>query len=360
MLGVVVCEAAPKRTQTASLLSWTHLPDLPDQLGFAGALSGECGDNLVFAGGSNFPAPTWMSTKHFDDGVWTLAETVEGLKWTKHQLPLPRPMAYAACGTLGGELVCAGGQNADGILQDTFAISCSASQLRLFKLPQLPVATSFASAAITGNQLWVIGGQTGPNLTSATRDVWVFDMEAQQWHKGPLLPSSRILSLTIIHDQHLYVMSGRRQEEGGDPEFLKDCWKLKISQVDSGSSWDPCANLPTCAMAGTIAHTHDDIFVLGGDDGSHFGQDTPSNPGYPKKAYVYDIVNDAWASAGSTTEGEVTTRAIPWKNGLVINGGEVKPRVRTNHTWLVSTADSVKRPKRKRKEKKERQLPTLP
>ena len=347
----------------SSPLNWTQLPDLPEPLGFAGALSGGCDDKLVFAGGSNFPFPTWTSTKHFDDRVWTLGGDISWT-WELSSVVLPAPTAYAACGSISGQVVCAGGQTPDGIINNTFAIPCDLTALR--PLPSMPVPTAFASSAVLGGELWVLGGDTGTG-PNATTNVWVLDAQLSQWRAGPPLPTARKLSLAVVHANSLYMMSGRRQDEGRKPEFLKDCWQLNDSaHVESASlrtprhslqmwpsrseaAWERCASLPAVVMAGTVGVLNNRIFTMGGDDGAHFGMVSPDNPGYPKMAYVYDSYEDAWSSAGSTPEGFVTTTAIPWQDGLVLNGGEVKPRVRTNHTWLVRSIEVPTRRRRRQR-----------
>eukprot|EP00928_Gymnodinium_smaydae_P072744 TRINITY_DN56044_c0_g1_i1.p1 TRINITY_DN56044_c0_g1~~TRINITY_DN56044_c0_g1_i1.p1 ORF type:complete len:303 (-),score=15.45 TRINITY_DN56044_c0_g1_i1:112-1020(-) len=254
LIGASVSPAAPSQQYLASILPpnvllWTRMPDIPNQLGFAGALSGTCGDRLLFAGGSNFPAPIWTSAKHYDDGIWSLAESSDSSwAWTKHQLVVPHPVAYAACGTFDRTLICAGGQSSEAVVADTLSIKCTSSHVEIGQYPELPIATAFASSAIVGSELWVIGGQTGVDLTSATRDVWILDTYARQWRKGPHLPSSRILSVSIFHNGHVYVMSGRRQEEKRQPEFLSDCWKLNVSHASSLNAWTRCADVPACVM----------------------------------------------------------------------------------------------------------------
>ena len=66
IFGLIVCLAVSGYGQTKesdALLNWSQLPDLPDPLGRAGMFVGVHQDMLIVAGGANFPAPVWETSK---------------------------------------------------------------------------------------------------------------------------------------------------------------------------------------------------------------------------------------------------------------------------------------------------------
>jgi SSS family transporter len=92
-------------------------------------------------------------------------------------------------------------------------------------------------------------------------------------------------------------------------------------------------------MAGTggpLGQSH--LVVFGGDDGSLLNQNDAlkgDHPGFPKVSWIYHTITDTWIEGDAIPQNQVTTLAIPYKNGFVIPSGEIKPRVRTDKIWLV-------------------------
>jgi SSS family transporter len=93
-------------------------------------------------------------------------------------------------------------------------------------------------------------------------------------------------------------------------------------------------------MAGTaMSYRQSHIFVLGGADGSLWGQANTlkdDHPGFPKEALVYHTITDAWTSAGEIPRNHVTTVPVMWDDAIIIASGEVRPRVRSPKVWKVT------------------------
>ena len=59
-------------------LSWSELPPVPDELGYAGPFAGVHNDTLIMARGANFAKPVWESEKQWhDNGNQRVSGTLE-------------------------------------------------------------------------------------------------------------------------------------------------------------------------------------------------------------------------------------------------------------------------------------------
>jgi len=343
----------------SGFLRWQRGTPVPDAIGLAGPFAGTHRGALLVAGGANFPAPTWESSKQWHDAVYVMERKDGRWEWRRELKMLPRPIAYGACVSSPGGVVCVGGNDGSRVYADAFLMALEAPGLgvTMSPLPQLPVGVVHGAAALTDSRVWLIGGMTNASLDSATADLWVLDLEDLDngWRRGPSLPGpTRALAVAAVqHDgvgEKLYVMSGRRQGDEG-VELLRDCWRLDVAAVDldqvrpdtgdhdGAPVWSRVADVPRCVMAGTAAALGDNhLAVFGGDGGEHFGRADElrdRHPGFTRRALVYHTITDTWVDGGETPSNQVTTWAVPMDGGVVIPSGEVRPRVRTREVWWV-------------------------
>lgn len=351
-------------------LDWTSLPNLPDKLGVAGPLVGVHNGALIVSGGANFPKPVWENNKVWHDQIYVLTrgpsgETYQGVPWQVAG-KLSRPLAYAATVSTPQGVVCMGGNDAKQTYADVFLLQWDAKQKKVTQsvYPSLPRPCVYGQATLIGDVIYLAGGQSTSDPTSAMTNFWSLDLSkrndpaAFQWQElDPWPGKSRAFNLTVhqhngYHDC-VYVISGRRTsatsdqsdatEEDNAPsptnqavEFLRDVWEF----TPKTGVWRRRSDAPRCVMAGTaIDFGQSHIFVLGGADGSLFARTDElkdDHPGFPKQALAYHTITDTWASAGETPQNQVTTAAVNWNGQIVIPSGEVRPRVRTPAVWSVS------------------------
>ena len=135
----------------------------------------------------------------------------------------------------------------------------------------------------------------------------------------------------------VYVLGGRFQS-GTETRFLKDAWEFNPEK----NAWRQLSNMPYNVTAGTgIGFGKNELFVLGGDDGSLFTRTDElkdRHPGFRKESLCYDTVTDHWTIAGATPINQVTTVPVKWNEQVIVATGEVRPRVRTPAVWLVEQA----------------------
>ncbi len=333
-------------------LSWSDLPPVPDELGFAGPFVGVHNDALIVAGGANFPKPVWENEKVWHDRVFVLTKNGGTHTWIDGGT-LDRPIAYGASVTTDDGVVCIGGNDAAENFDDVFLLSWDpkSEQTTTTVYPSLPQPCAFSAATLIGNVIYVAGGQSGQSLETAMNNFWALDLSQKSsetefvWKELASWPGpSRALNLTVSqhngYNDCVYVISGRRQvgpsERPDSFEFLRDVWEYNPNR----GTWRQRADAPRCVMAGTaigLGQSH--IFVLGGaTEELYFTSDElrDDHPGFVKEALAYHTITDTWVAAGPTPANHVTTTAVQWGNDIIVPTGEVRPRVRSPKVFRVS------------------------
>jgi len=349
-------------------LTWSQLAPLPDPIGVAGPFAGLSGGSLLVAGGANFPeGPPWEGfPKRWQAQVHVLPNPRAA--WVTAAAQLPRPLAYGVAVPLDDSLVCVGGCDADRCYADLFALRWDAANGRLtcatevrlagpasrsVRLPELPVPLAFLCGAVAGHTVYVAGGQESMAAdAAATRhflrlrlDPPASDM-TPRWESLPWPAEAppRILAVTIAEraagEDHVYLISGRETAAGRPAKLLRDAWRFR----SRASAWQRLADPPRCVMAGCgLAWDDDQLLLLGGDDGRHWGADLAArHPGFPRDMLLaYSPTRDAWSSPGTLPVNQVTTAAVRWGEGLVIPSGEVRPGVRSSRVWWAVSAERL-------------------
>ncbi|MEP3831711.1 sodium:solute symporter family transporter [Rhodopirellula bahusiensis] len=365
VLAALASKTAEAQTNANQWFKWNDLPSIPDSLGVAGPFVGVDNDALIVAGGANFPKPVWESEKAWHDSIYVLTRTGEptegdsdedSFQWINAG-KLPRPVAYGASVSISPTqsghhgLLCLGGNDSDETFRDVYLLQWDASTQKIGRVsfPPLPESCAHASAQIIGNVVYIIGGQSATELSTATSKLWALNLDQSddptqlKWTALADCPGPpRALHVTAAqHDGYetcLYVISGRRQTDE-EVEFLTDNWAYRPST----NTWQQNADGPQSVMAGTATHIgQSHIVVLGGDDGSLFGQADElkdDHPGFPKKTFAYHTITDTWTETGTSPANQVTTTAVHWNDSIVVASGEIRPRVRTPSVYQITLAE---------------------
>ena len=353
VLLLFACRDAAARDNTAPTspaipLDWQELAPLPNELGVAGPFVGVSNDALIVAGGANFPRPVWENDKVWHDEIHVLIRDGESYRWQDGG-KLQRPIAYGASVTTKAGVLCIGGNNASETFADVFLLTWNpeTQQVETRDFPPLPQPCAYGQAAVVGDVVYVAGGQSDAGLDSALAKFWSLDLsqpandDELRWRELPAWPGPA-RAFNLIVSQHngyetcVYVISGRRENAEGEPEFLRDVWEF----TPSTGNWRRRADAPQSMMAGTalgLGQGH--ILVLGGADGSLFHRADElrdDHPGFPKQAFAFHTVTNTWVSAGETPANHVTTAAVEWDGRIIIASGEVRPRVRSPRVWSVA------------------------
>ena len=361
------------------VLKWDSLPELPaleegvENPGVAGPFVGVHNDALIVAGGANFPGkPLWETGKVWHDKIYVLVRDVpEGIilpssppaspyRWIDGG-KLSRPLAYGASVSTSEGVLCMGGDDAEKVYRDVFLLSWNKETEKIERrdFPPLPVPVAYGAAALVKDVVYLVGGQQGQKLASATNSVWSLDLKrhaelqeggkSAQWQAVADVPWSprAFVQVAAQHngfDDCIYVIGGRR-ERGGAVELLSDVWEYNTRS----KSWRARAATDKPLMAGTaIGYGQSHIVVLGGSDGALWGKADElkdDHPGFPRKTYLYHTITDTWVEAfndhkdddaGSSPANHVTTVPVRWGDSIIIASGEVRPRVRSPKIWKVT------------------------
>ncbi len=340
-------------SQAVQPLDWAVIATLPAEPGqaahpgVAGPFAGADGDALIIAGGANFPnAPLWETDKVWHETVHVLEKRGDVYEWRSGG-DLAVPLAYGASVSTDSGVVCMGGDDSARIRDEVFRLTWDGVSGRLARkdLPSLPEPCAYGQATLIGDTIYLAGGQRERGLDSAMKNLWSLDLalegkEGFAWTVLPPWPGeARAFNLTANqhngYDQCVYVMSGRR-EVGEGIAFLKDVWEFNPSK----QTWRARAEAPRCVMAGgALGFGQSHLYVLGGADGSLWGQVETlkdNHPGFPKEALLYHTITDTWTSGGPMPANHVTTVPVNWNGAMVIPSGEVRPRVRSPKIWAAT------------------------
>lgn len=370
LLSILFCLKATLITaQPIPTLHWklyTQLPNQPTlghQPGVAGAFTGIIGDNLIVAGGANFPfGMSWAGGKKiFWKDIYVLSLTDQNNpRWiTTVVNNLSEPLAYGVSVSIPNGIVCLGGENENGISDQAFIIKSNSAidhALIIQSLPALPLPLRNHSAGLIGNTVFVIGGET---TTGVSNRVYKLNLAAQHPTWEPCAPLPMALShhvcVPVINagEQKLFLVGGRKKNDHALTTFYNSLLSYDVEK----NVWNTKHSLPfelSAAVGGLWKEKY--LVIVGGDRGQHFAkvetillaieQSKDKNqieklraqlatlqsnhPGFSKSVLLYDLVKDQWiAAADLSFPPPVTTTAVSWKNNLLVPSGEIRAGVRT-------------------------------
>lgn len=391
---------------TESRLEFHSIPDLPDPVGVAGPIVGIHNGAMIVAGGANFRAPDdpklWEVPKAYHDRASVLERNgktaSESFSWRNDTagFRLSQKIAYPAVVNTEHGVLCMGGENSDGPLNRAFLLAWNEGGNNLLVendlgVPDLPLACTACGAAVIGDYVYLVAGQTvdAEGNKAASRTVWRLKLdvinpdkkqginlndETRAWEEIVSWPDEgprRMFPLvTAQHDgfkNRLYVIGGRRFLEDKDPtdlynlKFSADSWSFDPTaydpnkfDADSGkydgpNPWKRIADAPVPMTAGTAvpfgpAHIIIPAYATGSvlraslDSGKEMKDFV--HPGFPKEAFAYHTITDTWTSMGDIPAAQVTTPAVRWNDDIILISGEVRPRVRSPKCWRIQVKES--------------------
>lgn len=323
--------------------SWTPLSPLPDPIGVAAPFAGVSDGVLLVAGGANFPGrPPWEGGKKvWHDTVWAL----RSMTGTWQEVgTLTRPRAYGVSLTHRNRLLCVGGSDATGHTSDVTGIRWRRGRIESVPLadlpPPLPMPMANGAGVVDGGgTAYIACGNSEPGELVASGRVFSIRLGSREvaWTELPPIPAEpRILPVAAGLTKGFCLMGGAALEiKGGRPvrRYLRDVWRYRPSR-----GWDRLPDLPEpCVAAASPAPVHRDaLYVVGGDDGSRFGQPADrGHPGFSNTLHRLDLRTLQWTDIGRLPAPRVTLPCVPWKGGWILPSGEVRPGVRSPEVWRL-------------------------
>jgi N-acetylneuraminate epimerase len=312
--------------------AWRQLPDFPLSPGVAAVIAGIHDRVLIAAGGANFPdRPPWEGgIKRTYDEIHAL---VPGERLWRTVGRLPEPRAYAAVVSLPNGVLAIGGENAGGVLQDSFLLSWSGSGVFVNLAPALPVALASPVAVVLGNKVYLAGGYAAGSPRVSTHSFYCFDLEnpVAGWEKLPAWPGpSRALAVIAALNGAVYLASGLEMSAAADGQsqisYLTDAYRYR-----PGQGWEKLPDLPWSVIAAPSPApvSSGRIFIFGGVDGRQVGK-VPRDRRVPEDIIYFDVARHEWLLWQETwPEPVVSAPSVRMGNEWVFVSGEIKAGHRT-------------------------------
>jgi solute:Na+ symporter, SSS family len=339
--------------------------------GLAGAFIGVVGDNLIVAGGSDFPAgkPWEGGRKVFYDDILEIVKNGDSYIGRPTGFKLPVPLASGVAVSDGKALYCFGGFNEHGQSGAVYAIKKTATGYSADSVAALPQSFKPAAALLYSGKIYVHGTGSGANR------MFVFSPDRHSWKEISGCPDRMIEEGASFVAQHngredaLYLIGGRGTDSDGLYisstiwEYLPthNQWVRKNDMAEDGKE---ISLMYSSAIPYGSAH----ILLIGGDDGIGFRRRTElgkeidgaanetardslktllensylNHTGFNTKVYAYHtITNTLIPIAESDIALPVCTSAVPMNGEILLPSGEVRPGVRTDEIIGVSVSDPV-------------------
>lgn len=355
------------QAQTFAMPEWERNIALPDwegreHPGLAGPLTGFHAGVLVVAGGANFPEgyPWQGGAKRYHQSIYTW-EPGNGKGndcFTRQQLQLPEPLAYAACVSTSQGVVCAGGENGKGLSDRVYLLRWQqkARKLQISMLPSLPEPMSNAMLTELDGQLYLAGGESA---TGTLQNLYTLSWQdtARGWQRKGLLPSPVSNGIWLAEKsadaRHIWLIGGRARQSDGITAFSNQVYSCDVM----AGKWERRASLPYPLAAGTgVVYDNNRILVFGGDKGFIYNETEElirkeknaaspeeklrikqvkdklqeAHPGFSREALGYDMATNQWRKLGELPFATpVTTTALTHQNRIYLPSGEIRAGVRS-------------------------------
>lgn len=362
LMSAASCSLTPK----TGVANWHMAGELPpaagqhQALGLAGPLTGIVHNLLIVGGGANFPdSMPWLGgKKKYYDEVYIFRKDGNGGFLLRKKARLPRPLAYTANVTTSDGLICAGGENDNGLSRKVLRLRwhTGGDSLAVSYLPDLPLALTNAALVAVGRVLYLAGGETENGVSKEFFSLNL-DRPSEGWVPLPDVPhpvSHAVMVVQSNGDQPcIYLIGGRKRNPGSISDVYTSVYEFNPKK----RQWRDRHPLPYALSAGTgLAVGTTEILLFGGDRGVTFHKTEQliaaiasekdehrkaelneakkalqsSHPGFSPEVLRYHTAEDAWSVVDSIPfEAPVTTTAIRWGNEVILPSGEIRAGVRS-------------------------------
>lgn len=329
---------------------WGQLTPLPDPQGFGGMYAGQSGDSLIVAGGTNFPNGfPWEGGKKFwSDQIFVLDQPNGA--WKLASAKLPRTLGYGVSVSWNNALICVGGSDDKQHYADVFAIRLVNGNVEFQNLPLLPEPCANMCGCLVGSRIFIAGGTSKPDATTAMKSFWSLDLAAtsdkQRWQVLEAWPGpDRSHAVAAALNGDFYLFSGFRwtADASGKPSrlspFQTDAYRYTPKSETEGT-WKRLADLPRAlgaAPSPALSVEPAEFYVIGGIDHSVDLPDRATHPGFSRDIHRYDAPTDTWQLVSQMPAGasRVTAPTAVWQNRYLIVSGERAPGRRSPDIFSI-------------------------
>jgi N-acetylneuraminic acid mutarotase len=171
------------------------------------------------------------------------------------------------------------------------------------RLPNIPEGIHHPGFAAIGDKLYSVGGftiarpATGLPAWVPSKSVWIYDINAKSWSKGPDLPTARGALTATAHENKIYAIGGAKNPTYSTPELrptvpVENLATNEVFDIATGT-WSPAASMLTARNHHGASLIDGKIYVVGGRIGSTFIIGLSNNVSTNE---VYDIGKNTWAA----------------------------------------------------------------
>ena len=330
--------------------------------GVSAPFAGCIGEDLVIAGGCNFPdvpAEKGGTKVYYKDVYAARIEKDTLLSWRKVG-ELPQPMAYGFSVSTSDGIVCVGGMNENGAMKMVFHLSIVNGRLKMKDLPSLPFTLDNMSGCLADNSLFVMGGNRDGKASNTFLRLDL-DNLSEGWIELPSFPGKpRIQPVCAAQkdetgEMAIYMWGGFSVPAFGvEASLSTDGYKYQLEKKSWISLPSPAdSHNETVSLGGGAAVSIGDSLILcmGGVNKDVFlqalRQPEPDYLSHPAEWYkfnrellAYHVFNHEWQTICVTSMlARAGAVAVPYKNAIFYINGEVKPGVRTPTIVRISLSD---------------------
>ena len=314
------------------------------ELGVSACYAGRIGDELIIAGGCNFPEQG--APKKYYQGIYAAKADTAALTWRLIGY-LPEPAAYGGVVESGDSLVFVGGNNSEHSLRSVFSLHVVDGKAVIHQMPSLPVTADNMAVAGDGKNIYVFGGnQNG----KASGNLLKYNLKNKSgWQTLAVAPDKpRVQPVAVAVKNKVYVLGGFYADgdnsithtDGYCYNAKKQTWQHIDSPVDAdGNAITYSGGIATLSNGNGIiclGGVNKDIFTdaISGRHSLVSEKDYLSKPvawyRFNPHAMFYAIARGKWFPL-------ITDKSLARAGAQIVNlgniiyyiGGELKPGART-------------------------------
>lgn len=297
---------------------------------------------FLLAGGANFPhvPASEGGRKVFYSDIFLLG--TDG--WT-FVGELPSPMAYGGCLKVEDRLICVGGSNGIAPVADVFSFRTDCGKVLTEALTPLPTGIEQAGYSVSGPAVFVAGGISADGMNMNVYKGVISGSEVK-WTVVATLPEPLVQPILFCSGEELYVWGGF------DPVskiVSSNGWRLH----ENRESWIPVpgpSDYETLTGASATVLPDGRLAVIGGVDNKVFsrglsaeGADkyeymtmSPADYKFSRRLRIFDPQSESWTLADEVECLALAGAGVASENwNIYVAGGEIKPGVRTPHSWKI-------------------------
>jgi cyclically-permuted mutatrotase family protein len=344
---LTVLEVNASDADSLVLMSGFPSEEVGIEQGVSACYAGCIDNQLVMAGGCNFPVHTLApdSKKLYYRGIYASKTDEDNqLNW-KLVGHLPEPLAYGVAVNCDNSMIIVGGMNNDGSYRNVYRVNFVCGKAEVMSLPSLPYSADNMAGALVGRHLYIAGGMMDGKASNRVLRLDLDHLSAGWKDVKPFPGIVRVQPVAgSIGDNRFCLFGGFAPAANGEEAKLAmdgciydettDEWQTIEGPKDEKGE-------PLFVGGGTgINLSKDQLLVMGGVNKdvflsavNHPQPDYLSHPidWYRFNPYTLYYNADGWKVLYKSPDTARAGAALAQtEQGLYVIGGELKPRVRSN------------------------------